>query len=113
MDTDLTQVLLRMQADLTNAIHNSEQRTGARIDKLTEQQVIANGRTSKLERAHDALRTKVRLLTDRGSVIGSFSNAQKAKLAGFGLLIAGAIAEGVHRVIPILITLLSGTVSQP
>lgn len=104
--------LLQLQRELTKAIQESEQRTGARIDKLTEQQALANGRVGRLERAQVSLRARLNRFdlrfADHGSVFASMTKAQKAKLTGIAVLLAGALAEGVHRLIPVLLSGLAG-----
>jgi hypothetical protein len=104
--------LLQMQRELAKAIQESEQRTCARIDKLAEQQALANGRVGLLERAQLTLRARVNRLdlrfADGGSIFASMTKGQKAKLTGGAVLLAGALAEGVHRLVPILLSGLTG-----
>ena len=107
MDTELAQLLLRMQADITKAIQESEARSGGRIDSLTEQVRIANGRTSKLETAVGIVTAKVRLI-QRGSMLGSLSKKQKAVI---GAVLVGA-AEVLHQAIPLLLKLLQSKAGQ-
>jgi hypothetical protein len=100
--------LWRMQTDLIREIQESERRTGARIDALATHQAIANGRVGKLERITAGLRKQ----SADGSLIGSLTSAQKAKLAGIGLAVASAVGEVVHRLTPKVIGLLA-KVGQP
>ena len=114
--------LLQMQADMTKAItdavRDAKDELRADLAAVKAKQDITNGRVSRTER----VTAKVRLLVDRNSqrldrmelrfadsasIFASMTKAQKVKLGGFAVVVAGAAAAGVQKLIPVLVTALT------
>ncbi len=108
--------LLQLQTDLTRAINEA---VGSAKDELREdlaalkqKQDISNGRVGRLEMLQVSMRARFERLERNGGSVLHLSKAQKVKLSGLIVLVAGALAEGLHRLIPVVVAALTTKAGQ-
>jgi hypothetical protein len=109
-DTQLASLLLELQQHITAHIDKRADALDKRIDDVRSEVRIQNGRVGRLETSHFTLATKQRLL-QRGSIVASLTRKQKAAFWGVMAVLGGSVAEGLHRVIPLVFDLLTRKVT--